>query len=215
MAFATRLPTASLSTCASPRTCRPRVAAAHDARRRRSPPGSRARRPPRRRPRRRDDPLLGELVGRLQPREVHDARGQQRRAGPPRRVSRAAKMRTCGGSSAADSIASASRLTAPTGVFSSWLVLATKSRRICSTRSRSVMSRITSRREARRDARRAHHDEARLGRRRAAAQAQRRRSPAAPASRARRASVAQSSLGSALALASAEGPRRGGCRERP
>ena len=34
-------------------------------------------------------------------------------------VSRDAKIRTCGGSSAADSIASASRLTDATGVFSS------------------------------------------------------------------------------------------------
>ena len=60
-------------------------------------------------------------------------------------VSRDANTRTCSGSSAADSMASASRLTAPTGVFSSWLVFATKSRRICSTRSRSVMSRRTMR----------------------------------------------------------------------
>ena len=43
---------------------------------------------------------------------------------------REANARTWAGSSAADSMASASRLTAPTGVLSSWLVLATKSRRI-------------------------------------------------------------------------------------
>ena len=47
-------------------------------------------------------------------------------------------------------------------------VLATKSRRICSRRSRSVMSREHEQREARRDARRAHDDETRLRRRSAA-----------------------------------------------
>lgn len=67
----------------------------------------------------------------------------------PRRAAsaeiRVAKWRTCAGSSAADSMASASRVTAPTGVLSSWLVLATKSRRIWSRRSCSVTSRMISR----------------------------------------------------------------------
>ena len=47
---------------------------------------------------------------------------------------------TASGSSAASCTASASRLSAPTGVFSSWETLATKSRRIASTRRSRVRS---------------------------------------------------------------------------
>ena len=60
---------------------------------------------------------------------------------PTRSVSRAdstpirpANLRTAVGSSAASSTASASSEIAPIGVFSSWLTLATKSRRVCSIR---------------------------------------------------------------------------------
>ena len=59
-------------------------------------------------------------------------------------VSRLAKRRTWSGSSAAWSSASASRLTAPIGVFSSWLMLATKSRRTSSSRYDSVRSSASS-----------------------------------------------------------------------
>src|SRR5664280_122950 len=52
---------------------------------------------------------------------------------------RPAKRRTAGSSQASE-IASASRDSAPTGVLSSWLTLATKSRRAVSTRRGSVMS---------------------------------------------------------------------------
>ena len=145
IALAMRLPTASLEHL--------RVAAhVEPARRRRarprprpSPPGSRARRPPRRRPRRRRRSRSSVSSSAACRRERFMMREVSSASRDASAVSRAAKMRTCGGSSAADSIASASRLTAPTGVFSSWLVFATKSRRICSTRSRSVMSRMTSR----------------------------------------------------------------------
>ena len=47
---------------------------------------------------------------------------------------RPAKRRTASGSSAASSTASASSEIAPIGVFSSWLTLATKSRRVASMR---------------------------------------------------------------------------------
>ena len=64
-----------------------------------------------------------------------------------KRVSRSLSVRiraenrcTASGSSAASPTASASRLSAPTGVFSSWLTLATKSRRIASTRRSRVRS---------------------------------------------------------------------------
>ena len=50
------------------------------------------------------------------------------------------KWCTDAGSSADSSSASASRLSAPTGVFSSWLTLATKSRRVASIRACSVSS---------------------------------------------------------------------------
>src|SRR6201996_1233821 len=53
---------------------------------------------------------------------------------------RPANRRTASASSAASSIVSASRASAPTGVLSSWLTLATKSRRTSSTRCRSVWS---------------------------------------------------------------------------
>ncbi len=53
---------------------------------------------------------------------------------------RLANRRTAVGSSAASCTASASRLSAPTGVFSSWLTLATKSRRTASSRRDSVTS---------------------------------------------------------------------------
>ena len=59
-------------------------------------------------------------------------------------VSRFANRRTCSGSSAAASSASASRPTAPIGVFSSWLMLATKSRRTSSRRYDSVRSSASS-----------------------------------------------------------------------
>ena len=58
---------------------------------------------------------------------------------------RPAKRRTASGSSAASSMVSASRASAPTGVFSSWLMLATKSRRTSSTRRLSVWSSASSR----------------------------------------------------------------------
>jgi hypothetical protein len=48
--------------------------------------------------------------------------------------------RTSAGSSAASSTASASSPTAPTGVLSSWLTLATKSRRVASSRTASEVS---------------------------------------------------------------------------
>ena len=53
---------------------------------------------------------------------------------------RPANRVTASGSSAASCTASASRLSAPTGVFSSWDTLATKSRRIASTRRSRVRS---------------------------------------------------------------------------
>ena len=53
---------------------------------------------------------------------------------------RLANLRTASGSSAASSTASASSEIAPIGVFSSWLTLATKSRRICSIRRAAVWS---------------------------------------------------------------------------
>ena len=53
---------------------------------------------------------------------------------------RSAKRRTASGSSAASCIASESRRIAPTGVFSSWETLATKSRRTSSTRFSRVRS---------------------------------------------------------------------------
>ena len=53
---------------------------------------------------------------------------------------RPAKRRTASGSSAASSTVSASRARAPTGVLSSWLTLATKSRLTSSTRRLSVWS---------------------------------------------------------------------------
>ena len=58
---------------------------------------------------------------------------------------RPAKRRTASGSSAASSMVSASRASAPTGVLSSWLMLATKSRRTSSTRRLSVWSSASSR----------------------------------------------------------------------
>ena len=54
------------------------------------------------------------------------------------------KRRTASGSSAASSTVSASSASAPTGVLSSWLVLATKSRRTSSTRLLSVWSSASS-----------------------------------------------------------------------
>ena len=57
----------------------------------------------------------------------------------------AANRRTASGSSAASSIVSASRASAPTGVLSSWLVLATKSRLTSSTRRLSVWSSASTR----------------------------------------------------------------------
>ena len=57
---------------------------------------------------------------------------------------RPAKRRTASGSSAASSTVSASSASAPTGVLSSWLVLATKSRRTSSTRRLSVWSSTSS-----------------------------------------------------------------------
>ena len=53
---------------------------------------------------------------------------------------RPANRVTASGSSAASCTASASRFSAPTGVFSSWETLATKSRRIASTRRSRVRS---------------------------------------------------------------------------
>ena len=53
---------------------------------------------------------------------------------------RLAKRWTASGSSAASVMASASSRIAPTGVFSSWLTLATKSRRTASTRCSRVRS---------------------------------------------------------------------------
>ena len=53
---------------------------------------------------------------------------------------RPANRRTAGGSSAASSTASASSEIAPIGVLSSWLTLATKSRRVCSIRRAAVWS---------------------------------------------------------------------------
>ena len=50
------------------------------------------------------------------------------------------KRRTSAGSSAASSTASANSPIAPTGVFSSWLTLATKSRRVASSRTASDVS---------------------------------------------------------------------------
>ena len=132
MAFAMRFPTASPSTCASPRTYSTARPAAHHL------DAGGVGLDGVRLERRGDDlvhgdhPLLGELVGRLQPREVHDARGQQRETGRLGGQTTGEDRAPGRGSSAADSMASASRLTAPTGVFSSWLVFATKSRRICS-----------------------------------------------------------------------------------
>ncbi len=58
---------------------------------------------------------------------------------------RPANRSTASGSSAASSTVSASRASAPTGVFSSWLMLATKSRRTSSTRRLSVWSSASSR----------------------------------------------------------------------
>ena len=58
---------------------------------------------------------------------------------------RPANRRTASASSAASSIVSASSASAPTGVFSSWLTLATKSRRTSSTRCRSVWSSASTR----------------------------------------------------------------------
>ena len=57
---------------------------------------------------------------------------------------RPAKRRTASGSSAASSTVSASSASAPTGVLSSWLTLATKSRRTSSTRRLSVWSSASS-----------------------------------------------------------------------
>ena len=57
---------------------------------------------------------------------------------------RAANRRTAGGSSAASSTASASSDSAPIGVLSSWLTLATKSRRVCSIRRAAVSSSASS-----------------------------------------------------------------------
>ena len=71
------------------------------------------------------------------------ARGPAGRAGRPRAAMRAAKRCTASGSSAAPSIASASSDSAPTGVFSSWPTLATKSRRTASMRRASVTSSST------------------------------------------------------------------------
>ncbi len=56
-----------------------------------------------------------------------------------------ANLRTASASSAASSIVSASRASAPTGVLSSWLVLATKSRLTSSTRRLSVWSSASTR----------------------------------------------------------------------
>ena len=70
------------------------------------------------------------------------ARAGRRSCGPrgaPRRPSARRGGCTTSGSSSATSV-SASRASAPTGVFSSWLMLATKSRRTASRRRRSVMS---------------------------------------------------------------------------
>ena len=61
---------------------------------------------------------------------------------------REANLTTASGSSAAWATASASRLMAPTGVLSSWLTLATKSRRMASTR-RSLVRSSTSTRTSR------------------------------------------------------------------
>ncbi len=57
---------------------------------------------------------------------------------------RPANRLTASGSSAASSTVSASSASAPTGVLSSWLVLATKSLRTSSTRRRSVWSSTSS-----------------------------------------------------------------------
>ena len=59
---------------------------------------------------------------------------------PPSCWMRAAKRCTASGSSAASWIASASRVSPPTGVFSSWETLATKSRRTLSSRRCSLSS---------------------------------------------------------------------------
>ncbi|CAB4701705.1 unannotated protein [freshwater metagenome] len=56
---------------------------------------------------------------------------------------RSAKRRTCAASSLAASTASAKRASAPTGVFNSWLTLATKSRRTASTLRSSAKSSIS------------------------------------------------------------------------
>ena len=68
------------------------------------------------------------------------ARARAGPAGRPRASMRPAKRWTASGSSAAPSMASASRASAPTGVFSSCPTLATKSRRTASTRRASVTS---------------------------------------------------------------------------
>ena len=61
------------------------------------------------------------------------------------RCIRPEKRTTASGSSLASATASASRLSAPTGVLSSWLTLATKSRRIDSTRCSRVRSSASTR----------------------------------------------------------------------
>ena len=61
---------------------------------------------------------------------------------------RPANLRTASASSAASSIVSASRASAPTGVLSSWLTLATKSLRTSSTRRLSVWSSASTQDEA-------------------------------------------------------------------
>ena len=68
------------------------------------------------------------------------APGPAGRAGRPRARSGRRSAGRASGSSAAPSIASASSDSAPTGVFSSWPTLATKSRRTASTRRVSVTS---------------------------------------------------------------------------
>ena len=146
IAFAIRLCTATTSSGWSPKTSarHRRRTATRDALRRRRRPGSG--RPPRRPPRRcrrstsalqrRRAPAAGEssMISLVMSRE-------------PLGLDREATRRTASpasGSSAAWSSASASRLTAPIGVFSSWLMLATKSRRTSSSRCASVRSSASS-----------------------------------------------------------------------
>ena len=94
---------------------------------------------PRRR-RRRPGVGAAQRVVALQPGQVDERPGPARASRSDSCCIRPANRRTASGSSAASGSASASSDSAPTGVLSSWLTLATKSRRTASTRRASVRS---------------------------------------------------------------------------